>query len=58
MIRMIKPRRIKWAGYVARMGAKKNTYRIFVGKSERRRRLRRPRYRWMDNNKIDLTEIG
>jgi hypothetical protein len=51
---MIKLRRIRWEGHVARMGEKQNTYRIFVGKPEGKRALRRPRHRWVDNSKMDL----
>jgi hypothetical protein len=40
------------------MGKKRNAYRILVGKSEGRRSLRRPRYRWMDNVKMDLRDIN
>jgi hypothetical protein len=54
IIRMIKSRKTRWAGHVARMGEKRNAYRILVGKPEGKRPLRRPRYRWMDNVKIDL----
>jgi hypothetical protein len=53
---MMKSRRMRWARYVARMGAKKNAYRILVGKPEGKRPLGKPRGRWMDN-KIDLREI-
>jgi hypothetical protein len=42
-IRMIKSRRMRWAGHVARMGAKKNVYSILVGKPEGKRPLGRPR---------------
>jgi hypothetical protein len=55
---MIKSRRIRWAGHVARMWAKRNAYRIFVGKPEGERPLRRPRRRWVDNIKMDLREMG
>jgi hypothetical protein len=55
---MIKSRRMKWAGHVARMGAKRNAYRILVGKSEGRSPLGRPRRRWMGSIKIDIREIG
>jgi hypothetical protein len=58
IIRMIKSRRMRWAGHVARMAAKRNPCRILVGKPERKRPLRRPRLRWVDNIKIDLREIG
>jgi hypothetical protein len=57
-IRIIKSRRMRWAGHVARMGEKRNVYRLLVGKPERKRQLGRPRYRWIDNIKMDLLEIG
>jgi hypothetical protein len=50
---MIKSRRMRWAGNVARMGEKRNTYRILVGKPEGKRPLGRPRRRWADNIKMD-----
>jgi hypothetical protein len=53
---MIKSRRMRWAGYVARMGDKRNAYRILVGKPEGKRPLRRPRRRWVDNIKMDLAQ--
>jgi hypothetical protein len=55
---MIKSRRMKWAGHVARMEEKRNAYRILVGKPEGKRPLGRPRYRWMNTIKIDLRETG
>jgi hypothetical protein len=58
IIRMIKSRRMRWAGHVARMGAKRNAYRILVGKPEGRKPLGRPRRMWLYNIKIDLREIG
>jgi hypothetical protein len=58
IIRIIKSRRIKWAGHVARMGEKRNAYRLLVGKSEGKRPLGRPRRRWMDNIRMDLGEVG
>jgi hypothetical protein len=54
VIRMIKSRRQKWLGNVARMGKKRNAYRLLVGKPEGIRPLGRPRRRWVDNIKIDL----
>jgi hypothetical protein len=57
IIRMIKSRRMRWAGLVARMGEKRNAYRM-VGKPESKRPLGRPRLRWVDNIKMDLQEIG
>jgi hypothetical protein len=55
---MIKSRRMRWAGHVASMKKKRNAYRILVGKPEGSRPLGRPRRRWVDNIKIDLSEIG
>jgi hypothetical protein len=57
LIRMINSR-MKWAGYVARKGEKRNAYRILVGKPEGKKQLRKPRHRWIDNIKMDLREIG
>jgi hypothetical protein len=58
IIRIIKSRRMRWTGHVARMGEKRNAYRILVGKPQRKRPLGRPRRRWDDNIKIDLRVIG
>jgi hypothetical protein len=55
IIRMIKSRRMRWGGHVARMGEKRNAYRILVGKPEGKRPLGRPRCTWVDNIKMDLT---
>jgi len=55
---MIKSRRMKWAGHVARMGEERGVYRVLVGKLEGRRPLRRPRHRWVDNIRMDLQEVG
>jgi hypothetical protein len=57
IIRMIKSRRMRWAGHVARMGKKRNAYRILVRKPEGKRPLERPRRKWVYNIKIDLREI-
>jgi hypothetical protein len=54
---MIKSRKMRWAGHVARMGEQRNEYRILVGKPEGKRPLGRPRRRWVDNIKIDLREM-
>jgi hypothetical protein len=51
---MIKSRRMRWAGHVGRMGEKRNTCRIFVGKPEVKRSLGRPRLRLVENIKMDL----
>jgi hypothetical protein len=53
---MIKSRRMRWEGHVAGMGEKRNAYWILVGKPEGKRPLGRPRRRWVDNIKMDLTE--
>jgi hypothetical protein len=45
-------------GHVARMGKKRNSYRLLVGKPEGKRALGRPRRRWVDNSRMDLAEIG
>jgi hypothetical protein len=58
IIRIIKSRRIRWAGHVARMGEKRNAYRLLVGKPEGRRTLERPRRRQVDNISMDLGEVG
>jgi hypothetical protein len=55
---MIKSRRVRWTGHIARMGEKRNAYRILVRKPEGKRPLGRLRRRWVDNIKIDLGEIG
>jgi hypothetical protein len=55
---MIKSRRMRWAGHVARMWEKRNAYRILVGKTEDKRPLGTPRRRWVDKIKMDLREIG
>jgi hypothetical protein len=57
LIRMIKLRRMKWTGHVARMGETRIAYRILVRKLGERRPLGRPRRRWLDNIKMDLREI-
>jgi hypothetical protein len=58
IIRMMKSRSMRWAGYVARVGEKRNACRVLVGKPERKRPLGRPKRRWEDNIKMDLREIG
>jgi hypothetical protein len=56
IIEIIKSRRIRWVGHVARMGKKGNVNRLLVGKPEGKRPLGRPRRRWMDNIKMDHLE--
>ena len=55
---MIKSKRIRWAGHVARMGERRGVYRVLAGKLEGKRPLGRPRCRWEDNIKMDLQEVG
>jgi hypothetical protein len=57
IIRIIKSRRMRWAGHVARMGEKRNAYRLLAGKPGKRP-LGRPRSRWVDNIRMDLGEVG
>jgi hypothetical protein len=58
IIIIIKSRRMRWAGHVARMGEKRNVCRLLTGKPEGRRPLGRPRRRWIGNIKMDILEIG
>jgi len=55
---VVKSRRMRWAGHVARMGKDRGVHRVLVGKPERKRPLGRPRFRWEDNMKMDLQEVG
>jgi len=57
MVRVIKSRRTRWEGYVARMRERRGVYRILVGKPEGKMSLGRPRRRWEDNIKMDLQEV-
>ena len=57
-MRVIKSRRMRWAGHVARMGEEMGVYRVLVGKPEGKRPLGRPRRRWVDNIRMDLQEVG
>ena len=58
IVRVIKSRRMRWAGHVVCIGEKKGVYRVSVGKPEGRRPLGRPRRRWADNIRMDLQEVG
>jgi hypothetical protein len=58
IVPVIKSRRMRWAGHVARMGEGRGVYRVLVGKPEGKRPLGRPRRRWEDNIMMDLQEIG
>ena len=57
-MRVIKSRRMRWAGHVARMREEKGAYRVLVGKPEGKRLLGRPRSRWVDNIRMDLQEVS
>jgi hypothetical protein len=54
ILRMIKPRRMKWVGHVSRMKEKRNAYRLLVGNPEGKRPLGKQRRRWLDNIRMDL----
>jgi hypothetical protein len=58
MVRVIKSRRMRWAGHVTRMGEGRGVYRVLVGKTEGKIPLGRPRHRWEDNIRVDLQELG
>ena len=58
IVRVIKSRRMKWAGHVARMGEGRGVFMVLVVKLEGRRPLGRPRRRWVDNIRMDLQELG
>ena len=58
IVRVVKSRRMRWAGHVARMGEDRDVHRVLVGKPEGNRSLGRPRHRWEDNIKMDLQEVG
>jgi hypothetical protein len=58
IITIIKSRRMRWVGHVARMGERKNVYKLLVGKPGGRRPLGRPRCRRLNNIRMDLVEMG
>ena len=58
IVRVIKSRRMRWDGHVARMGWERRAYRALVGKPEGKRPLGRPRHKWVDNIRMDLQEVG
>jgi hypothetical protein len=58
IVRVIKSRRMRWAGHVARMGESRGLYRVLVGKPEGKRPVVRPSRRWEDNIKMGLHELG
>ena len=57
-MRVIKSRRMRWAGHVTRVGEEREVYRYLVGKPEGKRPLGRPRRRRGYNNRMDLQEVG
>ena len=57
-MRVVKSRRMRWAGHVARMGEDRGVHMVLVGKPEGKRPLGRPRRRWEDNIKKDHQEVG
>ena len=58
IVRVVKSRRMRWAGHVARMGEGRGVHRVLVGKPEGKRPLGRSRHRWEDNIKMDLWDVG
>jgi len=58
IVRVIKSRRMRWAGHVTRMGERRGVYMVLVGKPEGKRPLGRPRRNWKDSIKMDLQEVG
>jgi hypothetical protein len=58
IVRVIKSRRMRWAGHVARMGEGRGVYRVLFGRPEGKRPMGRPRSRWEDKISLDLREIG
>ena len=58
IVRVIKSRRMRWAGHVAHMGGERGVYKVLVGKPEGRRPMGRPRRRWVDNIRMDLQVVG
>ena len=58
IVRVVKSRRMRWAGHVARIGEGRGVHRVLVGKPEGKRPLGRPRRRWEDNIKMALQKVG
>jgi hypothetical protein len=58
IIRMIMSRMMTWAGHIARMGEKRNAYRLLVRKPEGKRPIEKPRRRWVYTIRMDLVEVG
>jgi hypothetical protein len=58
IIRVINSRRMRWMGHMVRMGDRRGSYRVLVGRPEEKRSPGRPRRRWDDNMKLDLRKVG
>ena len=58
IVRVVKSRRMRWAGYVVRIWEGRGVHRVLVGKDEGKRPLGRPRRRWKNNIKMDLQKVG
>jgi hypothetical protein len=58
IVRVVKSRRMRWAGHVARMREERGVHTVLVGKPEGKRPLGKPRRRWEDNIKMDVQEVG
>jgi len=58
IVRVIKSRKMRWAGHVARMAEERGVYRVLMGKPEGKRPLGRPRRKWAYNIRTDLQEVG
>jgi hypothetical protein len=57
IVKVIKSRRMGWAGHVARIGEGRGIYRVLIGRPEGKKPLGRPRRRWENSIKLDLREI-
>jgi len=58
IVRVIKSRRMRWAGYMERMGEERGVYRVLMGKPEGKRPPGRSRRRWVDNIRLGLQQVG
>jgi hypothetical protein len=58
IVRVIKSKRMRWTGHVARIDEEMGACRVLVGKPEGKRPLGRPRRRWVDNIRMDLQDVG
>jgi hypothetical protein len=58
IVRVIKSRRMRWVGHLARMGERRGAYKVLVGKLEGKRRHGRSKRRWASNNTMDLQKVG